>query len=672
MPSHNESPSEVILPRSKFYQGPYGRMFRNLPPHTPTIDLIRWSLFKGELSPDLIIALNEFSKTFQYYESEQLIEKLLLEENKVLTNDSQKSILLLINNASQNAETPDKINLELSASMKGAASDQLEDMVRNLEERLKTDQDYPPERLVEKLHEAFRELLSTIKKRSGEKLDNLLAELDLPNAYRGQKQDLKNTLNTLLEDLNDDPLKRLIKKALEDTDEGREAILKLLAKTMIDKEFDRHEDPPDIPAGYTYFLQFITHDITFDPTSSLIRFNDPNKIWNFRTPRFDLDGLYGNGPDGSPFMYNYNPYGSNRRDFNQRYYLNVGKGKNINLKEDDLPRNPQGQALIGDPRNDENIIISQLHLAFIKFHNVILSDVINQGMAGDQAFREAQRVMRWHYQWVILHDFLPRFVDQEILTKILPTFFDSTSQENPPDSAYCPKEPNLCYFDWRYQPFIPVEFSVAAFRFGHSMVRDRYKLNKTTGPFNIIANYKELQENNVHLFGLRRLRPGWTIQWDLFLQIADDSTPQKSRRIDTSLSSKLGDLPIPSEGADHQSLAMRDLLRSYKMELPSGQAIAQTMGEEPLDGPEAPLLYYVLREAKEKQQGLKLGPVGGRIVAEVIIGLLSGDPHSFLNVNPKWKPTYPSLGESFELRDIFYHAKMPLFYEHIEQLLYSE
>ena len=61
-------------------------------------------------------------------------------------------------------------------------------------------------------------------------------------------------------------------------------------------------DNPDIPAGYTYFGQFVDHDITFDPASSLERENDPDALTNFRSPRFDLDSVYGSGPEDEPFQ----------------------------------------------------------------------------------------------------------------------------------------------------------------------------------------------------------------------------------------------------------------------------------------------------------------------------------------------------------------------------------
>lgn len=165
-------------------------------------------------------------------------------------------------------------------------------------------------------------------------------------------------------------------------------------------------DNPEIPAGYTYLGQFIDHDITFDPSSSLQRMNDPEGLVNFRTPRFDLDSLYGSGPDDEPFQYDEASGGTK--------FL-IGKGRHTDTEQptadDDLPRNEQGRALIGDPRNDENTIVSQLHLTFSKLHNRLVDQVgTEHELTGDELFKKAQRLTRWHYQWVVVHDFLARIV----------------------------------------------------------------------------------------------------------------------------------------------------------------------------------------------------------------------------------------------------------------------
>lgn len=166
----------------------------------------------------------------------------------------------------------------------------------------------------------------------------------------------------------------------------------------------------------------------------------------------------------------------------------LGKGRDVNTggetAEDDLQRNSQGTALIGDPRNDENIIVSQLHLSFLKFHNRVPEFVREtRGMTGFEAFHEAQRLVRWHYQWVVVDDYLRRTVGDQTLNQIL----------IPPD----PDNPNdvpqieTRFYKWKRQPFLPVEFSVAAFRFGHSQVRATYKINDLVPELPIFAQSEE-------------------------------------------------------------------------------------------------------------------------------------------------------------------------------------
>jgi hypothetical protein len=378
---------------------------------------------------------------------------------------------------------------------------------------------------------------------------------------------------------------------------------------------------PDIPSGYTYLGQFVDHDITFDPTSVLQRRNDPDALVDYRTPRFDLDLVYGSGPQDQPFLY----------DQADPYKLLVGHNVDPAQEPDDLPRNAQGRALLGDPRNDVHVIISQLTLALLRFHNAVVDHLRSRSVPDHELFAEAQRLTRWHYQWVVVEDYLARIVGTDVLRRVLVV--------GPKGKG---RSAALRHFTWKQEPFMPVEFSAAAYRFGHSQVRATYVLNPDLEPKHIMLpmpNPDPLQ----HLSGFRPLPEGWKISWDLFFAVGD-SSPQLSRRIDTKIVGPFGKLPTMFDTAQ-RSMALLDMLRGKALGLPSGQAVASAMGTSRSDlglTGKTPLWYYLLREAEVDSGGLRLGPTGATIVAEVLVGLLAGDPSSFLRAEPAWIPELPS------------------------------
>ena len=428
------------------------------------------------------------------------------------------------------------------------------------------------------------------------------------------------------------------------------------------------EEESGIPALYTYFGQFIDHDITFDPASSLQKQNDPNALTDFRTPAFDLDNVYGRGPGDQPYMYN-----------GQQFLL----GTTINGGDPnatDLPRNSfnPARALIGDPRNDENSIVSQLQGLLLRFHNRTVSD--NPGLS----FEDIQRRVRFHYQYVVMNDFLPRIVDSTVLSHL------KTSQKYDPSK--------LKFFHWKNDPFMPVEFSVAAYRLGHSMIRPGYRLNDT-----ILLPIFPMQGFPEGLTGFRAMNPAWGIDWGRFVDLDvrkyDGADADKRKRlqfayrIDTSLVNPLHGLPSTVVGDAPPSLGERNLVRGWRLGLPSGQSVARAMNITPLkdkeiligkavDAPEkplddittvssvfkgnCPLWAYILAEAMQHRATVKipvqedikistpqLGPVGGRIVAEVFLGLLAGDKTSFLNLDPQWQP---DSGANYQLKDLVRYA----------------
>ena len=428
------------------------------------------------------------------------------------------------------------------------------------------------------------------------------------------------------------------------------------------------EENQGINAGYTYLGQFIDHDLTFDPASSLVKQNDPEALTDFRTPRFDLDNLYGRGPDDQPYLYEADGL-----------HLQLGRPLTGNPNDKntlDLPRHTStkggaARALIGDPRNDENVIVSQLQGTMLRFHNKIVDK--NPGAE----LKEIQRIVRWHYQWVILQDFLPTIAGKDMVFSVLPHLKSGKS--------ILVDKPNLHFYKFRHAPFIPIEFTVAAYRFGHSMIRPIYRLNTTLGknppPASDPVNGRQVifdpAGDDLSLTGFREFPSIWAIDWSIFFDMGNKAPStgvtrlQKAYKIDTSLVSPLGALPA-SVAVNPSSLAARNLLRGLRMGLPSGQHVARAMGQTPLrddqlmigkatedDLPvaksitalpkfggefkgKAPLWYYILAEAqqqfKKNDTPIHLGEVGGRIVTETFVGLMLGDSHSFLSQDPTWTP----------------------------------
>ena len=481
--------------------------------------------------------------------------------------------------------------------------------------------------------------------------------------------------------------------------ESRDALMALgtaMTSTPLDPPKDGFDNEESgIPALYTYFGQFIDHDITFDPMTTLIQHNDPDAVTDFRTPALDLDNVYGRGPGDQPYLY---------EDDGIHFLL----GDKLDSGAPDLPRNGANprRALIGDPRNDENSIVSQFQALMLRFHNRVVDDnpTLN--------FPSIQKMVRWHYQWVVIYDFLPRIISESVL-EALKT-----------DGQYDQKK--LQFYHWKNDPFMPVEFSVAAYRLGHSMIRPGYRLNdddSTLLPiFPIPPTVPDAPAGGIPdgLTGFQAMAKNRGIDWGRFIDIgapraygedpdrrppAPPTPDMKKRlqfayRIDTSVVTPLSVLPAAVASDKPPSLAQRNLLRGFELGLPTGQAVAKAMGETPLTddqiiigkavdvpgdgdvlGPisklpqlsafkgKCPLWTYILAEAAVTQTKIaipvtpataintpQLGPVGGRIVAEVFLGMLFGDNDSFLSADPKWIPTIGNIKGQFALRDLVAYA----------------
>jgi len=407
---------------------------------------------------------------------------------------------------------------------------------------------------------------------------------------------------------------------------------------------------PTHTAGVTFFGQFLDHDMTFDLTSRLGFPTQPIRSPNARTPFFDLDSVYANGPGGNPELY----------DAADPIKFRIESGGQF----EDLPRDPTNNAaIIGDPRNDENVIIAGLHAAVLLFHNHAVNLVRSQNpsITDNEAYFQAHRLTVWHYQWMILHQFLPLIVGQPVIDDVLTNgrhFYNPLHNE----------------------AFIPVEFQIT-YRFGHSMVRPSYRANlhgDNGQPFfaMIFDPAGENSSDPVDLRGFARAPRrfvGWQTFFDFGGAFSADVRPNK--RIDTKISTPLFQLPLETipAGTPPVSLMQRNLLRCLTWQLPSGQRIASEMGMPQLISADlaelqpirpsfvesTPLFYYVLKEAQLREDGLRLGPMGARIVAEVFIGLLQLDPDSYFSVQPSWVPTLPThdgTPQSFRMIDFLTFA----------------
>ncbi len=400
--------------------------------------------------------------------------------------------------------------------------------------------------------------------------------------------------------------------------------------------------------GYTYFSQFVGHDLTYDPTPLDGPYLEPQQTPNYRTPYLDLDHVYGGGPNHSPHLY---------RGERGSETFKLG-GTTPTGYPRDLPIE-NGAILLGDKedrRNLDNLILRQLHVLFLKFHN----EAVNQLSAKPPAivgienlgpgttFERAQRLTRWHYQWVVRHDLLSRILHPSVWNHQNRIVWTSSQAKH---------------------PFaIPIEFSLAAFRFGHSMVRNAYGLN--------------CRQERVNLSDLMALgqRPSpvpddFLIEWGRFFDGLPGSGPVASSSfIDTSIAAPLHDLS-PSiirlsgemgRSVEPPRLPVRTLLRGARAKLPAGQEVADALvrqgmikSEDRLTGEQltqdtfnragsvlrdvgleenTPLFYYLLKEAELIANGLTLGPIGSYIVAAVIEGALVADPNSYVSViGPDWK-----------------------------------
>ena len=424
------------------------------------------------------------------------------------------------------------------------------------------------------------------------------------------------------------------------------ALLGKLGALMADPGREISPDS-NVPAGFTYVGQFVDHDITLDVSSSLDVPTDANTIPNMRSPSLDLDSLYGQGPALHPFLYEF-PSSGNPSAIKFKLGTNVLDGPGgpagsaatpAAMKQQtdhDVPRVPGSQtAVIGDPRNDENLIVVQFHQTMLRFHNAVVDLLLLAGFSGD-IFVEAKKVVTQHYQWAVVNDFLRRVCGTAAISAALASVNPAVG------SAFR----------------MPVEFSVAAYRFGHSMIRDRYWLsfNFPSASLAEVFAFNRTPELPVH--SRRVVDFNAFFQTGVFVPVNN-----RARTIDSVLANGLESLPGLS--GMMAILATRNLLRGLALGLPSGQGMATAFGIAALTEAQlkqglpsneialldsnakllvkqTPLWYYVLREAAVLGGGNQLGPVGARIVAETFVRILKRDGASYLRATPAFTPFLPS------------------------------
>lgn len=426
--------------------------------------------------------------------------------------------------------------------------------------------------------------------------------------------------------------------------------MKALMETLGDLMGDPGREPPTdsiIPAGYTYFGQFVDHDVTFDVSSSIDIATDANTIHNLRSPSLDLDSMYGRGPAMDPFLYDF-PTAGPTTAIKMKLGINtpIGPGgpggtagfSGMVMQTDfDVPRiiGPAHTAIIGDPRNDENLIVVQFHQTMLRFHNAVVDMLILAGFPGDN-FVEAKKIVTYHYQWAVVNDFLKRICGAPAVNQALSGVSAAVGSS------------------FR----MPVEFAVAAYRFGHSMIRDFYWLSFVQPFAQLPQVFAFNRDPNLPVFS------NWVVDFNAFFDTGVFvPVNNKAKKIDSVMAVGLENLPGFS--GLMAVLATRNLRRGLALGLPSGQAMARWFGIAPMTAAQltgglpanevavlnsnagvllkkTPLWYYVLREAMVLRNGDQLGSVGARIVADTFVRILKRDGDSYLRATGGFTPILPS------------------------------
>ncbi len=463
---------------------------------------------------------------------------------------------------------------------------------------------------------------------------------------------------------------------------------------------------PVVPAGFTYLGQFVDHDLTMDRTEAQLGEDVTlDELLQGRSPALDLDSVYGRGPSDREDRRFYADDGIRLRTGTTSATTFPDERVNVELEGFDLPRVGTGETgaarrapLIPDARNDENLAVAQTHAAFIRFHNKVVDELAMQGVPRRRQFTVARELVVRHYQWMLVTDHLPRILDPAIVDDVF------TYGRRFVDPGVHGQRPTM-----------PLEFSVAAYRLGHSMIRGTYEWNRvsnSTGPgpvasllllftfsgvsgnFAAGSGLPELDDPNSG--DVDRLPTNWIADFRRLFDFTEADRPDLvppattgggnvTKRIDTLMVDPLAELPAGTFGGRgteippiQRSLAFRNLTRAGMVRLASGQQLARllrvpALTEEQLvrgtgDGvdlgtlaekhraaivADTPLWFYILREAE--LNGGRLGAVGGRIVAEVFHRAIQGSRVSNVR-RPSWRPTLGPDENTFRMTDLLLFA----------------
>jgi hypothetical protein len=373
-------------------------------------------------------------------------------------------------------------------------------------------------------------------------------------------------------------------------------------------------DSPNHEAGYTFFAQFLFHDLTYELVRRLST-ERPSSVQGGPSS-LRLHTLYGPGPEMAPHLYAFYDH-----DYFSGRLLDAPAGT-----KQDLPRNRQGRGLIADPRNDENVVLAQLHLGMVRFHNAMVDHLASSGDAGTTLFNKARKQVRWHYQWAVVNDFLPRIVK--------------------PSQVEAALERDVSRQDATVG--LPLEVVQGVLRYVYSQVRLQYQLNDEA---NVALLPADEHDDTLLRHRSQSIPPRLEVDWARFFDLNDGPT-QPSKLIDTKITPAFLDLSIVDDPRPaRRSVAVRFFLQGKRAGLPSGEDVARSLGEpatlpttsalRKLGLTETPLLYYILAEAEHQFQDSnedRLGPVAGRLLADALIRRLRLDPQSYLNAHPNFEP----------------------------------